>query len=90
MNGVDGISNTAAQRLGVSRRLRPHHVRRECASTAIIHRIARDPGHQDTTPSTADASRALSAKAPGQLNVLGHDGHPLRMDGAQVGVLEET
>ena len=26
----------------------------------------------------------------GQLDVLGHDGHPLGVDGAQVGVLEQT
>ena len=33
---------------------------------------------------------ALSANAAGQLDVLGHDGNPLGVDGAQVGVLEET
>ena len=32
----------------------------------------------------------LAADAPGQLDVLGHDGHALGMDGSQVGVLEET
>ena len=34
--------------------------------------------------------RALSADAAGELNVLGHDGDTLGMDGAQVGVLEEA
>ena len=34
--------------------------------------------------------RALSADAAGELNVLGHDGDTLGVDGAQVGVLEET
>ena len=34
--------------------------------------------------------RALSTDAASQLNVLGHDGHTLGMDGAQVGVLEEA
>ena len=33
---------------------------------------------------------ALSADAAGQLDVLGHDGDALGVDGAQVGVLEET
>ena len=33
--------------------------------------------------------RALATDAAGQLDVLGHDGHTLGMDGAQVGVLEE-
>merc|ERR1711911_6711 len=33
---------------------------------------------------------ALSADAAGQLDVLGHDGDSLGVDGAQVGVLEET
>jgi hypothetical protein len=31
----------------------------------------------------------LSADTAGQLDVLGHDGHALGMDGAQVGVLEQ-
>ena len=34
--------------------------------------------------------RALAADAPGQLDVLGHDGHALGVDRAQVGVLEQT
>jgi hypothetical protein len=33
---------------------------------------------------------ALASDAAGQLNVLGHDGHALGVDGAQVGVLEQT
>lgn len=33
---------------------------------------------------------ALTTDAAGQLDVLGHDGHTLGVDGAQVGVLEET
>ena len=33
---------------------------------------------------------ALSADTTGQLDVLGHDGHTLGVDGAQIGVLEET
>jgi histone H3 len=32
----------------------------------------------------------LATDPAGQLDVLGHDGHTLGMDGAQVGVLEET
>ena len=32
----------------------------------------------------------LAANPPSQLNVLGHDGHALGMDGAQVSVLEQT
>ena len=31
----------------------------------------------------------LSPDPPGQLNVLRHDGHPLGVDGTEVGVLEE-
>ncbi len=34
--------------------------------------------------------RALSADAAGELNVLGHDGDTLGVDGAQVGVFEEA
>jgi hypothetical protein len=32
----------------------------------------------------------LAADASGQLDVLGHDGHALGVDGAQVGVLEQA
>jgi hypothetical protein len=32
---------------------------------------------------------SLAADATGQLDVLGHDGHPLGVDGADVGVLEQ-
>ena len=37
-----------------------------------------------------DCLGTLATDTAGQLDVLGHDGHPLGMDGAQVGVLEET
>ena len=33
---------------------------------------------------------ALAADPAGQLDVLGHDGHTLRVDGAEVGVFEEA
>ncbi len=33
---------------------------------------------------------ALSSNAAGQLNVFGHEGDPLGVDGAQVGVLKQT
>ena len=33
---------------------------------------------------------ALATDAAGELDVLGHDGHALGVDGAEVGVLEET
>ena len=33
---------------------------------------------------------SLSSDSPGQLDVLGHDGDSLGVDGAQVGVLEKT
>ena len=32
----------------------------------------------------------LSPDPPGQLDVLGHDGHPLGVDGTEVGVLEQS
>ena len=34
--------------------------------------------------------RALATDAAGKLDVLGHDGHTLGVDGAQVGILEEA
>lgn len=34
--------------------------------------------------------RALTTDTSGELDVLGHDGNTLGMDGAQVGVLEES
>ena len=33
---------------------------------------------------------SLGTLSPGQLDVLGHDGDPLGVDGTQVGVLEES
>jgi hypothetical protein len=38
----------------------------------------------------SDDLGALSADATGQLDVLGHDGHTLGVDGAQVRVLEQA
>ena len=32
----------------------------------------------------------LATDPPSQLDILGHDGHPLGMDGTEVGVLKET
>lgn len=32
----------------------------------------------------------LASDSPGQLNVFGHDGDPLGMDGTQVGVLKQA
>jgi len=40
--------------------------------------------------SRASLSRALAADAARELDVFGHDGHALGVDGAQVGVLEEA
>ena len=37
-----------------------------------------------------DSLGTLSADSPGELDVLGHDGDPLGVDGAQVGVLKES
>ena len=34
--------------------------------------------------------RLLTSDPPGQLNVLGHDGHSLGMHGTKVGVLEHS
>jgi len=38
----------------------------------------------------SSSSGSLSADSTGELHVLGHDGHTLGVDGAQVGVLEEA
>ena len=35
-------------------------------------------------------SSPLATNPPGQLDILGHDGHPLGMDGTKVGVLKEA
>ena len=35
-------------------------------------------------------SSPLATDPPGQLDILGHDSHPLGVDGAKVGVLEQT
>ena len=36
------------------------------------------------------SSRSLSSDSSGELNILGHDGDSLGVDGAEVGVFEET
>ena len=41
-------------------------------------------------PGRSQRLRALTTDAAGELDVLGHDGHALGVDGAEVGVLEET
>ncbi len=41
-------------------------------------------------PATAARLGALASNAAGQLDVLGHDGHTLGVDGTQVRVLEQT
>ena len=38
---------------------------------------------------SAGALGPFSSDPPGELDVLWHDGYPLSMDGAQVGILEE-
>ena len=47
------------------------------------HRFCKMPGVEGNLS-------ALATDAAGQLDVLGHDGHALGVDGAQVGVLEEA
>jgi len=44
----------------------------------------------DLELSSSHRLSALSADTPGQLDVLGHDGDTLGVDGAQVGVLEQA
>ena len=39
---------------------------------------------------TASVSGALTANSPRQLNILGHDGNPLGVNGAQIRVFEEA
>ena len=43
-----------------------------------------------TPESTGYISGPLAADPSGQLNILGHDGHPLGVDGTEVGVLKES
>ena len=45
--------------------------------------VNRDKATQEVTLSS------LATDPPGQLDILGHDGHPLGMDGAEVGILKE-
>ncbi len=41
-------------------------------------------------PAAAAHLRALATDAAGQLDVLGHDGHTLGVDGSEVGILEQA
>ena len=47
-------------------------------------------GRQNLRRKAAQHLGALATDATGQLDVLGHDGDTLGVDGAQVGVLEQT
>ena len=51
----------------------------------ISHNFYRRFIHEDKLP-----LNSLSSDAPGELDVLEHDGDPLGMDGAEVGVLEQS
>lgn len=44
----------------------------------------------DPVTQCSDSLSTLTTDAAGQLDVLGHDGHTLGVDGTQVGVLKET
>ena len=56
-----------------------------CAETAVCLMLA-----ALEEPVRIERLGALAADAPGKVHVLGHDGDALGVDGAQVGVLEET
>merc|ERR1719401_1355168 len=53
-------------------------------------RIARSRGDPPAPAGDPHPLGALAADAPSELDVLGHDGHALGVDGAEVGVLEEA
>ena len=55
--------------------------------------MLRNAGFEEELAEAVKLSRrlgALAADAAGELDVLGHDGDALGVDGAQVGVLEEA
>jgi hypothetical protein len=47
-------------------------------------------GYATTTLITRDNLRSLASDAASELDILGHDGHSLGVDGSQVGVLEQA
>ena len=51
--------------------------------------MVRSKNSQDSKPDWSFLC-TLATDPPGQLDVLGHDGDTLGVDGAQVGVLEQT
>jgi len=51
--------------------------------------VVRSKNSQDSKPDWSFLC-TLATDPPGQLDVLGHDGDTLGVDGAQVGVLEQT
>jgi len=56
-------------------------------------RVLRDAGFEEELAEAVNLPRrlgALAADAAGELDVLGHDGDALGVDGAEVGVLEEA
>ena len=55
-----------------------------------LHRIENRELNVNRKVNSEQSLGALSPDPPGQLDVLGHDGDPLSVDGTQVGILEET
>ena len=53
-------------------------------------RLLHDARFEEAFTRWARHLSALAADAAGELDVLGHDGDALGVDGAEVGVLEET
>ncbi len=62
-----------------------------CWEGREVPRLSRRNTHRAYARNAASRClRALATDAAGQLDVLGHDGDTLGVDGAEVGVLEET
>ena len=55
-----------------------------------LHRIENRELNVNRKVNSEQSLGALSPDPPGQLDVLGHDGDPLGVDGTEVGILEES
>ena len=64
-----------------------HRSKQVCASIYIAGQLS---NQEIRIHPSLQALCPLASDPPGQLNVLGHDGDPLGMDGTEVGVLKES
>ena len=90
---IRGILKCRHQGNAVDIRFGCHACHGKLSLWCFAHRVWGDTPIKVDSPGFCDKSRclaSLSTDSAGELDVLRHDGHPLGVDGTEVGVLEEA